>query len=97
MDFSIEAWLVLAAIAALGIGAMLLTMAAAIRRGVAIIELETRVRTLQAQHRQRLIERGLIEPDEDEIVGVEVMDDDDDVSEAVAIDDEPTTPQRRAA
>jgi hypothetical protein len=95
MDLPMEAWLLLAAIAGLGIGAMLLTMAAAIRRGVTVIELETRVRILRAQHRQRLIEHGLIEPDEDEIVGVEVIDDGEAI-EAVPID-EPAEAGRRAA
>ena len=91
-----EAWLVLVGIAALGIGAMLLTMAAAIRHGVGFIELESRVKTLRAQQRQLLIERGLIEPDEDEIVEVDIIDDEEAI-EAVPIDDEPTEPERMAA
>lgn len=96
MNLPSEAWLVLVGIAALGIGAMLLTMAAAIRHGVGFIELEARVKTLRAQQRQLLIERGLIEPDEDEIVEVDIIDDEEAI-EAVPIDDEPTKPERMAA
>lgn len=88
--------LVVVAIAAVGIGAMLLTMAAAIRHGLKVAELETRVKYLRAQHRLRLIERGMIEPDDDELGEVE-MDEAEEVIEAVPIDDEPASAGRVAA
>lgn len=95
MNLTSEAGFLLVAIAALGIGAMLLSMAAAIRHGVGIIDLEARVKTLRAEQRLLLIERGLIEPDEDEVVEVDVIDDEEAI-EAVPID-EPAEAERMAA
>ncbi|MCW5756767.1 MAG: hypothetical protein KIT54_05975 [Phycisphaeraceae bacterium] len=69
-----EAWIVVVAIAAIGILATLLTMAAAIRQGIALIHLENRVRLLRAQQRQAMIDRGLIEADPEAIEADEVVD-----------------------
>lgn len=87
----------LVGIAALGIGAMLLSMAAAIRHGVNFIELEARVNALRAEQRRLLIERGMIEPDEDEIVEVDLIDDEEAVEAVPVDDDEPAQPERVAA
>lgn len=96
MSVPSEAWFLLVVIAALGVGAMLLSMASAIRHGLRVMHLEARVKALRAEQRRRLIERGLIEPDPDEIIEVDVLD--DEVIEAVPIDeDEPAGPQRQAA
>ncbi len=92
-----EAWLVTVAIAALGIGAMLLTMAAAIRHGMRVINLETRVKAIRAEQRRILIARGVIEPDPDEIVEVEVIDDDEAIEAVPIEEDEPAHNQRKAA
>ncbi|MFI4917563.1 MAG: hypothetical protein ACIAS6_13795 [Phycisphaerales bacterium JB060] len=85
-----EAWMLVVAISALGIGGMLLTMAAAIRRGVAVADLEVRVKQLRAEQRQRMIERGLIEPDEGDIAEAEVI-------EAIPVDDDEPEAERMAA
>ncbi len=61
---------------------MLLTMAAAIRHGVRVVELEHRVKHLRAQQRQNLIERGLIEPDDGEVIEVEEVIDDEPIGDA---------------
>lgn len=87
----------LVGIAALGIGAMLLSMAAAIRHGVSFIELEARVKALRAQQRQLLIERGMIEPDEGEIIEVDVVDDEEAIQAIPVDEDEPAQPERMAA
>lgn len=84
MTLGPEAWLLVVAVAILGVGGTLLTMAAAIRRGVSIIELEFRIRELRAEHRQRMIERGLVEPDDGEVIEVDVVDDDELDAESVA-------------
>jgi|GEM_PF-6604688 len=91
MNLPSEAWLVPVGIAALGIGTMLLSMAAAVRHGVSVIDLENRVQALRAQQRQLLIERGLIEPDESDVAEVEVIEDEE------VIEGEPTEPERMAA
>lgn len=97
MNLPSEAGFLLVAIAALGIGSMLISMAAAIRHGVDFIQLEARVLSLRAQQRQLLIERGMIEPDEGEIVEVDVIDDEE-VIEAIPVDeDEPAEAERMAA
>ena len=87
-----EAWLLVGAIGGIGILAMLMTMAAAIRHGVAITTLENRVTALRAQHRRQLIERGLIEGDPDEFDDLG----DVDIIEANPVD-KPATPQSQAA
>jgi hypothetical protein len=74
MAFGPEAWLIVFAAGAIGIGGMLLSLASAVRRGSALIDLEVRVRQLQAEQRQRMIERGLIEPDEGEVIEVGEVD-----------------------
>lgn len=89
MPIPAEAWLLVPAIAAIGMVAALLTMAASIRQGVAVATLEARVRHLRAQQRQALIDRGLIEDDTDESESVEVVD-------ADPIADEPVSPGRAA-
>ncbi|MFI4882856.1 MAG: hypothetical protein ACIAQU_09765 [Phycisphaerales bacterium JB064] len=86
-----EAWLLVVAIGGIGILAMLMTMAAAIRHGVAIATLENRVTTLRAHHRRQLIERGLIADDDELDASSDV-----DIIEAVPVD-EPATPQSQAA
>ncbi|UYV11349.1 MAG: hypothetical protein NCW75_08535 [Phycisphaera sp.] len=97
MNVPSEAGFVLVGIAALGIGAMLLSMAAAIRHGVSFIELEARVKALRAQQRQLLIERGMIEPDEGEIIEVDVVDDEEAIQAIPVDEDEPAQPERMAA
>lgn len=80
MNAPAEAWLLVAAIAAIGITAMLLTMAAAIRHGSAVINLEHRVKTLRAHHRAELIARGLIEADPEDATAfadVDIIEPDD--------------------
>ncbi len=86
MSIGPEAWLVVFAAAAIGIAGMLLTLAAAIRRNMAIIDLEVRVRHLRAEQRQRMIERGLIEPEEGEVIEVDAV---DDLLEVEPIEDQP--------
>lgn len=85
-----EVWLLVVAIAALGIGGLLATMAAAIRRGLALADLEARVKQLRAEQRLRMIERGLIEPDEGDMAEVEVI-------EAIPVDDDEPDAERMAA
>jgi len=77
------------AIAAIGIIAMLLTMASAIRHGLSVIALERRVLELRENHRRQLVERGLLAPEPDDIAEVEIIED--------APPGEDTLPQRRAA
>ena len=86
MSFGAEAWLVVIAAAALGIAGMLLTLAAAIRRSMAVMDLEVRVRHLRAEQRLRMIERGLIEPEEGEVIEVDEI---DEALEVEPIEDQP--------
>lgn len=85
MAFGPEAWLIVVAAGTIGVAGMLLTLAASVRRGCAIIDLELRVRNLQAEQRQRMIERGLIEPTEGEIIEVGEV---DEIIEVEPIDEE---------
>ena len=66
-----------AAIAVLGIVAMLLALAAAIRHGVRVIHLEARVNAIREEQRQMLIARGVIGPDPDDIGEVDIIEDDE--------------------
>lgn len=97
MNAPAEAWLLVVAIAAVGITAMLLTMAAAIRHGTSIIALEHRVKTLRAHHRAELIARGLIEPEPDELAEVEFIDHEPIDAPIDQSADEPPTIHRKAA
>ncbi len=87
MTSAIEAWMLVAAAATVGTGGMLLTLAAAVRRGVELADLEVRVRQLQAEQRRRLIERGLVEADEVEadVIEVEPVEDAPEPAEEVAV------------
>jgi hypothetical protein len=71
-------------------------MAASIRHGVRVAHLEARVKAVRAEQRRVLIQRGLIEPNEDEIVEVDIIDDDEAI-EAVPIDEDEPAPARRQA
>jgi len=86
--------LITAAIAFVGIAAMLLTLAAAVRHGLSLLALEVRVRSLREMQRQQLIAKGAIAADEDEITGVDIVDEDE-----LALDASPeaTEPRRQAA
>ena len=61
-------------LAAIGITAMLLTTAAAIRQGVSIIELERRIEALQESQRQQLIAKGFISDDPAGLIEVAAAD-----------------------
>lgn len=65
----------MAIIAAFGIAAMLLTLAAAIRHGVSIISLEAHVKAIREEQRQLLIARGALAADPDELTQVDIVDD----------------------
>ena len=67
---------------------MLLNTAAAIRQGVSILNLEIGVQKLREMQRQQLIAKGAIAADPEDIVGVDIIDDDD-VIEANEVDELP--------
>ncbi|MEQ8843699.1 MAG: hypothetical protein RIB58_02505 [Phycisphaerales bacterium] len=95
MDALPDPRLIMAIIAAFGIAAMLLTLAAAIRHGVSIISLEARVKAIREEQRQLLIARGALAADPDELTQVDIIDiiDDEAPSDALPADE----PQRQAA
>jgi hypothetical protein len=95
MDALPDPRLIMAIIAAFGIAAMLLTLAAAIRHGVSLINLEARVKAIREEQRQLLIARGALAADPDELTQVDIIDiiDDEAPSDALPADE----PQRQAA
>ncbi|MEO1277689.1 MAG: hypothetical protein AAFV77_01890 [Planctomycetota bacterium] len=77
------------ALAVLGIAAMLLTMAAAIRQGTSVLDLEVKVQRLREMQRQQLIAKGAIAADPHEVFGVDIIEDDDviEIAEAAEVGD----------
>ena len=81
MPDALDPRFVIAAIAFIGVAAMLLTLAAAIRHGLSLIALEVRVHNLQEMHRQQLIAKGAIAADDDELTGVDILEEEPELDE----------------